>query len=132
VNESESRSPGVEFSLSGPGSVAEAVGAARAFGGDARLCIVIEELVANIFEHGALPADAAVTMRLRREGQNVVLILEDPGTLFDLTGSAGAANIPERGGGAGIRIVKAWAQSLSYRSEGGINRLVVSIPAGRP
>ena len=39
-----------------------------------------------------------------------------------------AADVPDRGGGAGIALVLAWSRDLDYRTDQGRNRLTLSVP----
>ncbi|WP_235536285.1 MULTISPECIES: ATP-binding protein [unclassified Sphingomonas] len=113
--------------------------AARLFGVDARLgagdaarlAIVVEELVANLVEHGGAAAIGAIELSLAWEaGGPISLVLVDGGIAFDPRGADAGAAIPERGGGAGLNLVRAWATIVEYRSDGDRNRTEVSIPVG--
>lgn len=114
----------------------EAVAEARNFsesagypaGLTARLAIIVEELVANILEHGDAPPDAPIRLGLEATPDGLLLLLEDRGGPFDLAASDGADAVPERGGGAGVRLVKSWAQILSYSRVDGWNRLELLLP----
>lgn len=117
----------------------ESVEAARLFGIDAsldaddaaRLAIIVEELVANLLEHGAATAAGTVELSLAcQAGGPISLVLVDGGIAFDPRGADAEAAIPDRGGGAGLNLVRAWATIVDYRSAGGRNRLELSIPVG--
>ncbi|CAN5121812.1 hypothetical protein BH10PSE13_BH10PSE13_15000 [soil metagenome] len=119
--------------LDGADPVHRAVTIARAFAGDhdmaangaARLAILVEELVMNLFDHAGVVAGDRVELGLLREEAGVRLVLVDPGAPFDPRESPddGDAKIPDRGGGAGLALVRAWAEIVEYRSAGGVNRL---------
>jgi len=122
---------------------ASAVGAAcelaRAFAADAglgdatgaRLCIIVEELVTNLVEHTGLTATDGLTLVLGSDGREVTLTLTDTGPPFDPRVSPPPGKLPpERGGGAGLAMVQAWAHVESYVRAGGINRLALRLTPG--
>lgn len=136
MNARESESDRLDCRLRGPAAVSEASAAARVFAEaqwlsedeTARLCIVIEELVANLYDHGGVAADEEVALSLISEDRAIRLVLVDPGTPFDPRSAARGGPSPDRGGGAGIDIVRAWAVLVDYsRIEGG-NRLELLLP----
>lgn len=88
-----------------------------------RLAVLIEELLANQFEHGCCGGDALIRLVMRRAADHVVLVLEDGGTPFDPLAADPDAPVPERGGGAGLALVRAWAEALSYQAGPEVNRL---------
>ena len=122
--------------LDGPDPVHQAVTLARAFGeahslcpeSAARLAILVEELVINLFDHAGLGAGDIVVIGLVREGAAVRLVLADPGRPFDPREAAQDAAIPDRGGGAGLAFVHAWSEIIDYRTADGANRLELLIP----
>ena len=133
----ESKSLRVAYNFHGASAVGDAAAAARGFAqairldpaGTARLAIVVEELVANIFEHSGIDAGRPVEMVLWHLGREISLVIEDHGSRFDPRDAAPPGDLPpERGGGAGLAIVTAWARVLSYEASGGVNRLELIIP----
>jgi anti-sigma regulatory factor (Ser/Thr protein kinase) len=129
VDKRESDPPGALYQLAGTTAVRGACEAARAFAdaagldeGDAgRLCIVAEELVTNVIDHGgATHAQLAFAL----VGGNVRIELTDSGKPFDPRTTPDPVRT-ERGGGAGLAIVRTWAQMLSYQSAAGSNRLTL-------
>ena len=99
-------------------------------GGDAeaRLAIIVEELVANIVEHGGAPSESEIGIELAALGADIGLTLSDAGSFFDIRGAVAPAEIPpERGGGAGIALVLSWANVIGYEAVDGRNvlRLVI-------
>lgn len=90
----------------------------------ARLMIVFDELLSNAARHGAtrLSLDASV-----RDGR-LIASLEDDGPAFDPLAVAApdtSLEIEDRAiGGLGIHIVREMTDDLSYRREGGCNRLI--------
>lgn len=88
-----------------------------------RLAVMIEELLANLFEHGRTGPNSLIVLRLARHPDHVQLVLEDGGPAFDPTTADLDAPIPDRGGGAGLALVRAWAEQLSYATEPELNRL---------
>src|SRR6187455_905380 len=75
VTARESNSDRLVLLLSGSGAATEASTAARTFGEAqwladdelARLCIIIEELVANLYDHGGVTKDHEVELQLESE-----------------------------------------------------------------
>ena len=134
----ESGPGGVSRTLRGPQAIAEAGQAARAFGDAqrlgpddvARLSIVVEELVANLFDHGGLVEDDLVELHLESEEGGTRIVLFDRGKPFDPRSARPARKRSERGGGAGIEIVRAWAEIIRYSADSQGNRLTLLLPTG--
>jgi serine/threonine-protein kinase RsbW len=107
--------------LRGREAVRRAADAAREFGEARRLtkdelartCIVIEELVANLYDHGGLTDEDHVELSLASEPGGIRVTIVDPGESFD-PWAAAARERQERGGGAGIDLVRTWAQFVRY------------------
>lgn len=122
--------------LSGSGAIVEAAKAARAFGesqwlGDdelARLCVVVEELVANLYDHGGLTENDEVALDIAVETEGIRVSIEDPGASFDPWQAPRKPDAPERGGNVGIDIVRAWASYISYSPSPDGNRLEFLLP----
>ena len=96
---------------------------------EAKLAIVVEELVANLIEHGNCPRDSEIELELTSLGADIGVTICDAGTAFDPRAFDSDAHVPpERGGGAGIALVKAWATITAYECGGGCNilRLVIT------
>lgn len=116
--------------LKGPEAIAGAVEAARHFAESrrlaeedlARLCVVVEELVANLYDHGGLTDRDEVVLGLAADERGVRVSIQDRGSPFNPWTSP-AATQTRRGGGAGVRIVQAWAELIDYRSSEAGNRL---------
>ena len=78
-------------SLTGDDAVTQASDAARAFGevqwlGEdelARLSIVIEELIANLYEHGGVSRGQEVRLELASEPEGIRVTIVDPGTPYE-------------------------------------------------
>jgi len=130
VSPRESNTAQLSLRLKGQAAVAEAVEATRAFGqaqlladGDlARLCIVVEELIANLYDHGGVTEHDEVTFALAREAMGVRVSITDRGAAFNpLTAPPGSAS--SNGGGAGVRLIQAWAELVGYHSSDDGNRL---------
>jgi len=105
-------------------SAAEALGAPAV----AHLAIIVEELVTNLVEHGGAGDRVEIELTLVREGSAVLIGLGDDGPAFDPRGVAPQDAIPERGGGTGLDLVRAWAEIVDYRWDRGWNRLDVRMP----
>ena len=95
-----------------------------------RLAIVIEELVTNLYDHAEVGPDDEVAIELSLSEVDLRLVLTDSRRPFD-PGSADNGDLPERGGGAGLKLVRAWASQIRYESENGFNRLVLHLPVRR-
>jgi anti-sigma regulatory factor (Ser/Thr protein kinase) len=93
----------------------------------ARLAIMIEELVTNLVEHGGIGEHGVVELVLTQEEGVIAIALSDTGVAFDLRAVDSGECIPDRGGGAGIDLVRAWAEIVDYRSGNGENRLILKM-----
>lgn len=119
-----------------PDALGLAVAAARQFAaaeglGDdsaAHLAIIVEELVANLLDHAGLADSDRFGLEMECRDGCVTLVMTDRGRLFDPRGAAPGDLPPERGGGAGLALVKAWAHIDSYTRIGETNRLMLSLP----
>ncbi|WP_156679587.1 ATP-binding protein [Sphingomonas profundi] len=94
-----------------------------------RLAIVVEELILNIVEHGAADG-GAIDLMLAREGDEIRLVIEDAGIFFDPRDVEPPATLPQRGGGVGLALVRAWTRIDRYARANGRNRLELAIPLG--
>ncbi|MCF2514908.1 ATP-binding protein [Sphingomonas sp. G124] len=136
MNKRESNSGPVNCRLKGRNAVLQAVGAARAFGeaqslthdNCARLCIVIEELVANLYEHGGLTDEDRVELSMARAPEGTRVTIVDPGHPFDPRSAIPRGERPEGGGGAGLDIVRSWARICDYSATPEGNRLELLLP----
>lgn len=122
--------------LTGRAAINQATNAARTFGDSrklgedkvAQLCIIIEELVTNLFDHGGVTSTDQVELMLVGEPHGIRLILVDPGRPFDPRSATPSGPNEERGGNAGLEIVRTWAEIVGYyvTSEG--NKLEIMLP----
>jgi serine/threonine-protein kinase RsbW len=106
--------------------IAEASCSAEA---ESRLLVLIEEAVSNIIEHGKAPAGSKIRIELAAKGADIGMAITDAGMFFDpRTHHTGAILISERGGGAGIALIKAWSKAIDYEAANGCNtlRLVIA------
>ena len=116
--------------LEGDGAITQAVDAARAFGeaqelaGDdlARLCIVVEELIANLYDHGGVTQQDKVKFALARDPAGIRVSIIDGGRAFNPWSDPIAAE-HRQGGGAGVRLIRAWAHLIRYHSSDDGNQL---------
>ena len=110
-----------------------AFGEARRLPSDelARLCIVIEELLANLYDHSGLTEADEVGLALACDPDGISVSITDPGRPFDPRSARPTAESAQRGGGAGIRLVQAWADLISYDSSPNGNRLELLLPHKR-
>jgi anti-sigma regulatory factor (Ser/Thr protein kinase) len=117
-------------------AVARALALARAFAGQAGLCaeaadklaIVVEEWVVNVVEHGELPAGTRIALRLEHRMGLVRLAVSDAGRPFDPRAAVFEGPNLERGGGAGLELIRAWCRIAAYARRRGRNRLVLEMP----
>ena len=122
--------------VAGPTALADAVSATRRFAVDqgigtrdrAHLCIIVEELVANLIEHGRNGVERQIGVELARLPSAITLAIEDDGAAFDPRNAPASTGVPARGGGAGLRLVSAWSRIVDYRSADGRNRLELEMP----
>jgi anti-sigma regulatory factor (Ser/Thr protein kinase) len=70
-------------------------------------------------------------LSLSIEAAAIRICLVDSGKPFDPRRAAPQSPHQERGGGAGLAIVRAWAEIEDYRSDRNGNRLEVRFPLGR-
>ena len=132
----ESNPGSLGLRLSGPTAVHDATVAARRFAESAeiderdasRLAVVVEELVINLYEHGGLTNEDEFELELSATADAISLLLLAPGDEFDPGRAQQDIGIPERGGGAGLNLVRAWADRIDYQREEGRNRLAVLLP----
>ena len=139
MGQRESKSGEVRLSLSGPETVHDATRAARAFAVNAdldhtaaaHLCIIVEELVTNLYDHGELTAADVVDLTLAATATGVRLSLTDSGKRFDPRRAEADSPTPDRGGGAGLKLLHSWAREINYRVIDGRNHLTLLLPAHR-
>jgi anti-sigma regulatory factor (Ser/Thr protein kinase) len=93
-----------------------------------RLAIIVEEIVTNVLGHASPGRDIALTLRLHQDDEGLFVTLEDDSIPFDprLAPLPELPN-PDRGGGVGLALVKAWTEIVSYDCEGSQNRLVLHL-----
>ena len=124
MNPSESNPNALSCRVQGSAAIREASDAARNFGTVqmlddeelARLCIVVEELVANLYDHGGLTDEDPVELGFLVVPDGIRVSIADPGTPFDPWTAKRQADVSERGGGVGIDIIRAWAEFIDYRA----------------
>jgi anti-sigma regulatory factor (Ser/Thr protein kinase) len=93
-----------------------------------RLAIIVEEIVTNVLCHAGADRDIALTLRLDQTAAGLFVSLEHDGSPFDprLAPLPELPN-PDRGGGVGLALVKAWAEIVGYDCQGRHNRLVLRL-----
>lgn len=135
MSPSDSNSATVTILCNGRDAVHRMVEAAQAFAIDraleldhaARLSIIVEELVFNLVDHGEVGEEGVIELMLTDEGGVVGITLSDTGTTFDPRSAESEGEPPERGGGAGIDLVRAWAEIVDYGVHAGRNRLLLKM-----
>ena len=137
----ESNPDRLSLRLEGDRAIAQAVEAARSFGqaqrlaGDelARLCVVVEELIANLYDHGGVTERDEVQFALASDPSGIRISITDGGSAFN-PWSAPVASDSDQPGGAGVRLIRAWAELIRYHSSDDGNQLELLVPfesAGR-
>jgi anti-sigma regulatory factor (Ser/Thr protein kinase) len=122
--------------LKGPQAVVDACEAAREFGASqwleedelARLCILIEEWMANLYDHAGLSTKDEVLLAIACEPAGLRITIVDPGKPFDPRDVSAQIERLERGGGAGIGIMRAWAEFAGYEVTPAGNQLEMLMP----
>lgn len=90
--------------------------------------MIVEEWVANLVEHGGLPSGDRIGLRLAARPGRVRLTFTDAGRPFDPRRATFAGPDPDRGGGAGLELIRAWSRIASYARRQGRNRLILEMP----
>lgn len=118
-----------DLEADGPESVHRAVALAQSYAAEhslppdqnAKLAVLVEEAVTNVYEHGGADAGWLV---LAPDPAGICMLLADNGAPFDPR-SVAESELPnlERGGGAGLAMIRAWAEIADYRREDGLNLL---------
>jgi serine/threonine-protein kinase RsbW len=101
-----------------------------------RIELVLEELVMNVVRHGhpspAVDDGSSLRLGAQRQGDHLLLCLEDDGIPFDPVASplpAAPASLAEAPvGGLGLVLVHKSARSLRHERVGDLNRLWVELP----
>lgn len=94
-----------------------------------RLALVLQEWLDNVVEHGGAAAGSRIVIRLDRPDTRVRLRVSDAGQAFDPRAAAFHGPNLQRGGGAGLEIVRTWAEILDYRRSRARNRVVLLVGA---
>lgn len=125
-----------DLDADGPESVHRAVELAQAFGAHhklasgqmAKLAILVEEAVTNLYDHGVVTDGFCGWCEIEDSADGARIRLADNGAPFDPRGAAQAdgPNM-ERGGGAGLALIQAWAQITDYRHHQGCNILELKL-----
>ena len=123
--------PALQHIALGPNAVGTALALADAIadparpGLAARLAVIVEELVANLVEHGDVAAGTIIEFGMAATADGVRVVLIDDAAPFDPRTAPHVGDRPDdgRGGGAGLAIVRAWSRILAYSRIDGRNRL---------
>jgi serine/threonine-protein kinase RsbW len=90
-----------------------------------QLAVIVEEWAANIVEHSRASPGSLIVLRLERVGDAARLTFTDAGVAFDPRTLEDAGPNLERGGGAGIALIRTWCEIETYERRRGRNRLVL-------
>lgn len=126
--------------LHGSVAIGDAVAAARGFGEArrlgsqdlARLCIVVEELIANLYDHGGLTDADGVELALASDAAGIRITIADTAAPFDLRSAPSNPDPANGGAGAGLDLVRTWASVVDYRTTEAGNRLELLLPPAAP
>ncbi len=95
--------------------------------GAERLALVVEEWLNNVLDYGQVSPSARIAIRLQRQDRLLRLTISDPGRAFDPRAVSFEGPNLDRGGGAGLALIKAWCRIAGYRRARGRNRLVFEL-----
>jgi serine/threonine-protein kinase RsbW len=113
-------------------AISEALWQAQSFAEKARcgenvrvkLAIIVEEVIANVVEHSACPPQSEIILAFARGDGEIIVNLSNGGIRFDPRLAEAPDEIPpERGGGAGIALIRAWAKTIDWHYKDGRNHL---------
>jgi anti-sigma regulatory factor (Ser/Thr protein kinase) len=94
------------------------------------LAIIVEELVCNLVDYGGRPGEE-IELALVCVPEGVRLRLSDGCAPFDPRVATRADLPPDRGGGAGLAMVRAWSTVEAYERVGARNTLRLLIRSER-
>ncbi|WP_017669475.1 ATP-binding protein [Blastomonas sp. AAP53] len=115
-----------DLDANGPESIHRAVELVRAFSQEhtlkpaqsAKLAVLVEEAVTNLYDHGGVTGGFCGWLELQDAATGAQVRLGDNGPPFDLrTAVQSDGPNPDRGGGAGLALIQAWADITDYRRE---------------
>ncbi|MFM9851909.1 MAG: ATP-binding protein [Sphingomonadaceae bacterium] len=93
-----------------------------------KLAIVVEEVIANIVEHGECTPGSSINLSMAQNADQIIITVSDCGTRFDpLSVEASGKMPPQRGGGAGIALIRAWSLAVDWHYSDGRNHLRIVI-----
>lgn len=90
--------------------------------------MVVEELVANLYDHGGLTEQDEVALDFAVQPAGIWVAIADRGVSFDPWSAPRKSEAQQRGGNVGIDIVRAWASYISYSPSPDGNRLEFLLP----
>jgi serine/threonine-protein kinase RsbW len=93
------------------------------------LALVVEEWLMNVVEHGDPAEDGPIDLIFERHEGFVRLTITDMAAAFDPRGATSDGPNEERGGGAGLALIHAWATIRSYQRTDGRNRVEFELKA---
>lgn len=127
-----------DLDANGPDSVHRAVKLAQLYAAEhdlpsaqmAKLAVLVEEAVTNLYDHGEVTAGFCGWLELEDAADGVRIRLADSGQPFDPR-EATKADGPnmDRGGGVGLALIQSWADITDYRRQQGFNVLELTLRA---
>jgi serine/threonine-protein kinase RsbW len=117
-----------------PGAVIRAIAAVRLYAETLsladeaadRLALIAEEWVINILDHSGAAPQSRIVLMLAQPGGRPRLTVSDAGRPFDPCAVEDFGPNLERGGGAGIALIRTWCE-MTYVRRGGRNRLALDL-----
>lgn len=93
------------------------------------LNLALDELVTNIITHGGASPVSGIYISLRKDGDDLVVAVEDDGPAFDPCETKPpdvVCSLEERCiGGLGIHLVRSLTDAMCYERRGGRNRIIL-------
>ena len=138
MSASESNPGELSICVGGSRAIRDAVEAARAFGLArklarpelARLCIVVEELTANLYDHGGVTEEDELHLRFADDARGILVSIVAPGDPFDPWSTLPSSE-DRLGGGAGVNLIRAWSELVAYRPSNGTHDLQILVRLAR-
>ncbi len=95
-----------------------------------RLCVVAEELVTNVVNHGRAASDSKISYSFEADADAVRISIIDRGAPFDPRQGRPAPSSPRRAreGGWGWPMILSWCRVEDYRREEDQNHLLLKMP----
>ena len=90
-----------------------------------QLVVIVEEWTANIVEHSRAASGSLIVLSLAQTANGVRVAFSDAGVPFDPRAARDEGPNLERGGGAGIALIRSWCEIEAYERLRRRNRLTL-------